>query len=178
MGALVEEQIRAAIRALIEHDPEGATAVMVGDRQINETQPHVVGLITRVIATQQPVARDLRFLLSLDHVAYELERMGDHASSVAKQARKLAHQPPLKRYVDLPLMGEAVAQMVHGVLRALVDVDEAKAREVAAGDDEVDRLYHVIFDELLELMRMHPTMSIAARGSCSPPITSSGSAIG
>ena len=156
MGTLVEEQIRAAIDALIEHDAEGAAAVVAGDRQINEAQRNVVALITRVIATQQPVARDLRFLLSLDHVAYELERMGDHAASVAKQARKLAHQPPLKRYVDLPQMGETVAQMVHGVLRALVDVDEARAREVAATDDEVDRLYHAIFDELLELMRAHP----------------------
>jgi phosphate transport system protein len=156
MGALVEEQIRAAIRSLVEHDAEGASAVTAGDRQINEAQRNVVALITRVIATQQPVARDLRFLLALDHVAYELERMGDHAASVAKQARKLAHQPALKRYVDLPQMGETVAHMVHGVLRALVDVDEAKAREVAAGDDEVDRLYHAIFDELLELMRAHP----------------------
>ena len=58
--------------------------------------------ITRTIATQSPVARDLRFLLALDHVGYELERMGDHAGSVAKQARKLAPHPPLKRYVDLP----------------------------------------------------------------------------
>jgi phosphate transport system protein len=156
MGTLVEEQIRAAINALVEHEGVGGAAVWGGDRQINEAQRNVVSLITRVIATQQPVARDLRFLLSLDQVAYELERMGDHAASVAKQARKLAHQPALKRYVDLPQMGETVAHMVHGVLRALVDVDEARAREVAAADDEVDRLYHAIFDELLELMRAHP----------------------
>ncbi|MBM4409112.1 MAG: phosphate signaling complex protein PhoU [Chloroflexi bacterium] len=156
MGALVEEQIRAAIRTLVEHDAEAAAAVIAGDRQINEAQHNVVALITRVIATQQPVARDLRFLLSLDHVAYELERMGDHAASVAKQSRKLAPFPPLKRYVDLPAMGEAVAQLVHGVLRALVDVDEALARQVAARDDEVDHLYHRIFDELLQLMRDHP----------------------
>ena len=64
-------------------------------------------LITRTIATQSPVARDLRFLLALDHVGYELERMGDHAGSVAKQARKLAPEPPLKRYVDLPGDGRA-----------------------------------------------------------------------
>lgn len=156
MGALVEEQIRAAIRALVEHDAGAATEVIVGDRQINEAQRHVISLITRVIATQQPVARDLRFLLSLDHVAYELERMGDHAASVAKQARKLAPVPPLKKYVDLPEMGERVAQLVHGVLRALVDVDERLAREVAAGDDEVDHLYHRIFDELLVLMQASP----------------------
>ena len=156
MGSLVASQIGLALDALVSHDTDKATAAIVGDGRINEAQRHIASLITTTIATQQPVARDLRFLLSLDHVAYELERMGDHAASVAKQARKLAHQPALKRYVDLPQMGETVAQMVHGVLRALVDVDETRAREVAASDDEVDRLYHAIFDELLELMRAHP----------------------
>ena len=116
----------------------------------------VTSMITATIATQQPVARDLRFLLTLDHVSYELERMGDHAASVAKQARKMAPHPPLKGYVDLPRMGELVAQLVHGILRALVDADEVRAREVAALDDEVDHLYHRIFDEVLELMRADP----------------------
>ena len=102
------------------------------------------------------MARDLRFLMALDHVTYELERMGDHAGSVAKQARKLAPLPPLKRYIDLPEMGELVARQVHGILRALVEVDEAAARRVAAGDDDVDHLYRRIFDELLELMRADP----------------------
>src|SRR5882757_2054783 len=84
MGSFVEESIRAAIVALATHDAAAATAVIVGDGRINEMQREVSGLITRTIATQQPVARDLRFLLSLDHVSYELERMGDHAASVAK----------------------------------------------------------------------------------------------
>jgi phosphate transport system protein len=108
------------------------------------------------IATQQPVARDLRFLLSLDHVAYELERIGDHAASVAKQVRKLAPEPPLKEYVNLPQMGEIAAQLVHGALRALVDIDADLARAVAARDDEIDALYHQTFDEVLELMRQDP----------------------
>jgi phosphate transport system protein len=113
-------------------------------------------MITATIATQQPVARDLRFLLTLDHVSYELERMGDHAASVAKQARKLAPEPPLKEYVDLPLMGERCAGLVHGVLRALVDIDTSAARQVAAADDEIDHLYHRTFDEVLDLMREDP----------------------
>ena len=156
MASLVEQQIRDAIAALVARDTEQAALVVAGDAKVNDAQRDASALITTMIATQQPVARDLRFLLSLDHVAYELERMGDHAASVAKQARKLAPLPALKRYVDLPAMGETVAQLVHGVLRALVDVDEAKAREVAARDDEVDHLYHRIFDELLQLMRDHP----------------------
>jgi phosphate transport system protein len=156
MGSLVEEQIRAALRSLVEHDAEAATAVIVGDGRINEAQRHISTLITTAIATQQPVARDLRFLLALDHVTYELERIGDHAGSVAKQARKLAPEPPLKEYVDLPRMGDLAAQQVHAVLRALVDVDQQLARETAARDDEIDALYHRTFDEVLELMRADP----------------------
>jgi phosphate transport system protein len=82
--------------------------------------------------------------------------MGDHAGSVAKQVRKLAPEPPLKRYVDVPAMGELAAQLVHGVLRALVDVDQTMAREVAARDDEIDALYHKTFSEVVDLMRADP----------------------
>jgi phosphate transport system protein len=156
LGSLVADQILAALASLRDHDAAAATEVIIGDGRINEAQRNVSSLIARTIATQQPVARDLRFLLSLDHVAYELERIGDHASSVAKQARKLAPEPPLKEYVDLPRMGELCAQLVRDVLRALVDIDEKEAREVAARDDDVDALYHRIFDEVLALMRADP----------------------
>ena len=156
MGSLVEEAIRGAIDALVRHDADAAFAVIVADAGINEVQRKISSMITATIATQAPVARDLRFLLTLDHVSYELERMGDHAASVAKQARKLAADPPLEGSVDLPLMGEACAQLVRGILRALVDIDEVRAREVAAQDDEIDGLYHGIFDEVLELMRADP----------------------
>ena len=142
MGIMVEEAIRAAIKALTEHDADAALAVIAGDGRINEAQRHASTLIARTIATQGPVARDLRFLLSLDHVTYELERIGDHAASVAKQARKLAPDPPLKAYMDLPEMGELAADLVHGILRALVDIDQVEARAVAARDDEIDDLYH------------------------------------
>ena len=153
MGALVEEQIHRAIAALVAHDADAALQVILDDRQINEVQRKATAMIAAVIATQQPVARDLRYLLTLDHVSYELERMGDHASSVAKQARKLAPYPPLGNDVDLPRLGERVAELVHGIIRALVDVDEDKARAVAKLDDEVDDLYHAIFARCLVLMR-------------------------
>jgi phosphate transport system protein len=156
MGSLVEESIRAAMAALVAHDAEAATRVIIGDGRINEMQRDVSGMITRAIATQSPVARDLRFLLSLDHVGYELERMGDHAASVAKQVRKLAPEPPLKRYIDLPAMGELAATLVGGILRALVDIDVDAARAVAVRDDEIDLLYHRTFDEVVGLMRADP----------------------
>ena len=156
MGSMVEIQIRKALDALVAHDEEAATAVIVGDRRINEVQAEVSEVITMAIATQGPVARDLRFLLTLDHVTYELERMGDHASSVAKQARKLAPFPPLKGYVDLPRLASLVADQVRGILHALVDIDVEKARAVAAADDDIDTLYHRIFDDVVALMRQDP----------------------
>jgi phosphate transport system protein len=156
MGSLVESQIHAAIDALVAHDPDAALKVILDDRMINELQRKATAMIAAVIATQNPVARDLRYLLTLDHVSYELERMGDHAGSVAKQARKLAPFAPLKDYVLLPQLGERVADLTSGIVHALVDVDQDEARRVAALDDEVDTLYHRIFDEVLELMREDP----------------------
>jgi phosphate transport system protein len=156
MGSFVADQIGQAIDALVTHDANKATAAIVGDGRINEAQRHVASLIVTTIATQSPVARDLRFLLALDHVNYELERMGDHAASVAKQARKLAPEAPLAKYVNLPRMGELAAEQVRGVLRALVDLDVDAARMVAHRDDEMDSLYHAIFSEVLDLMRAEP----------------------
>lgn len=156
MGALVEEAIRRASKALVDHDADLALDVIKADARINDAQRAVSRQISVAIATQQPVARDLRYLLTLDHVTYELERIGDHAASLAKQVRKLAPQPPLKEYVNLPEMAERSAVLVHGVLRALVDADAVAAREVAVQDDEIDRLYHSIFDDVVELMREDP----------------------
>jgi phosphate transport system protein len=156
MGALVEEAIRRASRSLVEHDAELALDVIKADARINDAQREVSRLISVTIATQQPVARDLRYLLTLDHVTYELERIGDHAASLAKQVRKLAPEPPLADYVKLPDMAERSAVLVHGVLRALVDADAVAAREVAVQDDEIDRLYHATFDEVVDLMRADP----------------------
>ncbi len=155
MGSMVEAAIREAIGALVTHDADRAFQVILDDRQINEVQRKVTAMIAATIATQQPVARDLRYLLTLDHVAYELERMGDHAGSVAKQARKLAALPPLHGHVELPELGERVADLVQGIVRALVDVDENEARAVAKLDDEVDHIYHHNFDEVIRLMRDH-----------------------
>ena len=156
MGSLVEAQILAAIDALVDHDAVGAERVIIGDRRVNEAQREVTTLIARTIATQQPVARDLRFLLSLDHVAYELERIGDHAASVAKAVIKLSAEPPIKAYIDLPEMGRLGAELVRGILRALVTIDDGLARQVAARDDEIDHLYHRIFTEVVDLMRADP----------------------
>jgi phosphate transport system protein len=156
MGTNVETAIRRASAALSGHDAALAMDIIQSDAEINRAQREVSQLIVATIATQQPVARDLRYLLTLDHVTYELERIADHASSVAKQVIKLAPEPPLKQYIHLPEMAERGAELVRGVLRALVDADAVAAREIAVLDDEIDRLYHATFDEVVALMRQDP----------------------
>jgi len=156
LGSMVADQIARAVDALERHDADLALTVITGDGRLNEAQRLITALVARTIATQQPVARDLRFLLALDHVAYDLERMGDHASSVAKQARKLASVGTVEVTGKLAEMGRLTSLLTRDVLRALVDQDEASARAVAARDDQVDDLYHSIFAEMLELMRADP----------------------
>jgi phosphate transport system protein len=162
MGSLVAERIVAAIEALENHDADAATWIIEHDDDINAIEHRVLDLITLTIATQQPVARDLRFLLTLARVAYDLERMGDYASSVAKQARKLAPDAPLQGHLRIPEMGRLAASLVRDILGAVVDVDAERARAVARRDDDVDALYHAIFAEALDLMRADPANVDAA----------------
>ena len=102
------------------------------------------------------MAGDLRFVLSLAHVAYELERIGDHAAGVAKQVAKLGAAPPGAGRAGLDRMGELASSTLHGVLLALIELDAAEARRVASQDDEIDRLYHAFFERSLDRMRVEP----------------------
>jgi phosphate transport system protein len=157
MGSLVENQIRKAIRSLVDHDSDLAIEVIAGDGEVNDAQRVVNEAVAMTIATQSPVARDLRFLLALHHVGYELERIGDHASSVAKQARVLADDRSLPSIAELGRIGGLAADQVRGVLNAVVDIDDVRAREVAALDDEIDHGYHKIFADVIKVMSADPT---------------------
>ena len=152
LGSSVQEALLRAIDSVVRHDAEQAAAIILDDARLNAMRGEVEDLVILTIATQSPVARDLRYLLMLDHVAGELERMGDYAANVSKQARKLAPEPPLKEYVHLPELGRLAAEGVGRITRALIDLDPDEARAVAATDDEIDRLYHAIVDEVKVLM--------------------------
>jgi phosphate transport system protein len=156
MGSIVETQIRTAIRAFVDRDQLLAMEVITGDARVNDAQHAVTEAVGMTIATQSPVARDLRFLLALNHVAYELERIGDHAASVAKQVRRLADEPALPGVALLGHMGGIAADLVRDVLGAVIDIDEALARAVAARDDEIDHEYHRLFSEVVAVMRSDP----------------------
>ncbi|HEX7949462.1 MAG TPA: phosphate signaling complex protein PhoU [Candidatus Limnocylindrales bacterium] len=156
MGSLVEAQIRDAVKSVVDRDPGLAAAVIEGDGRINEAQRDVGDVIVMTIATQAPVARDLRFLMALDHVAFELERIGDHASGIAKQTRRLAEEAQLTEVATLARMGNLAADQVRGIVTALIDIDDRLARDVAGRDDEIDHLYRTIFADVVERMRVEP----------------------
>ena len=153
MGTLVESAIANAVQALIQRDVALAQQVIDGDDTVNEHQHTIRNRTFGVIARQAPVARDLRELVTIQLVINELERMGDHALSIAKNGIRLASQPPIKAVVDLPEMAKLVRQQVRDAIQAFVDVNVVGAREICTRDDEVDHLYHQIFDELLSSMR-------------------------
>jgi phosphate transport system protein len=156
MGSLVESQIRDALRAMVERDSILATQVIDNDTRVNDAQRVISETVVSAIATQSPVARDLRFLMALDHVSFELERIGDHASGIAKQARWLAEEPAIREVRDLAKIGNLAADLVRGVVSALIDIDDRLAREVAARDDEIDHGYRKVFTAVIDLMRTDP----------------------
>ena len=156
MGSIIEERIRLTVESLETHDAEKALFVIEGDREINALQVRAMDLIVLAIATQAPVARDLRFLLALDRIGYELERIGDSVANVAKRARELAPEPPLEGHLFIPEMGRVAAEFLADTIRALVDADAEAAREVATHDDEIDALYHRSVDRLTALAKASP----------------------
>lgn len=156
LGSMVESQLERAGRALRERDVDLADAVRWDDAQVNELQRSINMEITTVIATQGPVARDVRELLALYHAAAELERMGDYAVSIAKLAQQLAAEPEMPILRQIPMMEQLCREQLRAAMRALVDVSEEEARAVCARDDEIDHLYNSVYEDSMSLMSVAP----------------------
>lgn len=156
MGELVDAAIGRATDALVDRDLEAAGAVIESDGIVNAAQAEVHEHCLSVILTQAPVARDLREILGFLHMSDELERMADHCVNIARIARTLVDLPPLGGPIDLPVLSRTVAEQVRDMLNALVARDVDRAREIAARDDRVDRIYHRIVDDILQVMVVDP----------------------
>jgi phosphate transport system protein len=152
LGQRVDQAIGRAIRGLAERDVDLCAQVIAGDHHLNDLQREIRELSFTAILTQAPVARDLREVLGFQHMASELERMGDHCVSIAKIARTLADLPEIQPSVDLPSMAQLCSVQVRDMLGALVARDVDAARVVAAKDDRIDRIYHRILDDLVQSM--------------------------
>jgi phosphate transport system protein len=157
MGSMVEQAIADSMRALVDRDNALAKMVIARDQDVNELHRQLRERAFMIMATQQPVARDLRLIVSFQHMVLELERMGDHAVGIARAAVRLNDLPQLKPYVDLPRMAELTERQVHEILGAVIEADEDRARAIAERDDEVDVLYHKIWEDLIRYMVDDPT---------------------
>jgi phosphate transport system protein len=156
LGARVEEALERAGRALVERDAELADQVRWDDAEVNELQRGINSEIATVIATQQPVARDIRELLALYHAAAELERMGDYATNIAKLAQQLASEPETAILKQIPRMEQICREQLRAAMRALVDISEQEARQVCLRDDEIDALYASVYEDAMQLMSVAP----------------------
>ncbi len=152
MGALVEDQIRRVMRALIERDGELAQDVIDRDSQVNSYDVEVDEKCVELLALHQPTAGDLRFITTAMKIVTDLERIGDQAVNIAQRAIELNQEPQLKPYIDLPRMAEKAQRMVKEALDAFVARDTELARQVCGKDAEVDGIKEQMFRELLTYM--------------------------
>jgi len=162
MSALVDKAIGRSTDALRFQDLDLAQLVIDEDIVINSERWRTEELAFLIIATQAPMAGDLRVISSVIHIANELERMADHAAGNAKIALQTADEPRLKPLVDIPRMSDIARQMLTDSITSLIQRDADLARTVAARDDEVDALYNQIYRELLTfMMEDHTTITRA-----------------
>lgn len=152
MGDLVERGIARAMWGLRERSVDLCTAVIEDDLRVNELQRRVRENSFAILLREAPVATDLREVMSHLHIAAELERMGDHCVSIARIARELADIPDRCPDIDLGPMAHLCALQVREMLGAVVARDTDRARQVAARDDRIDRVYHRVFDQLVQRM--------------------------
>jgi phosphate transport system protein len=156
MGTRVEENLRKATEALKSQNVELAREVKASDEIINALQIKIEDQAAVLIATQQPVARDLRELVTVFKVTDNLERAGDHAVHLAKAAIKLSGEPPFRQIDRLCRMAELECGMIRGAVNAYLNQDAEEARRVAAIDDDVDAEHKQMVHDVIELMRERP----------------------
>lgn len=152
MGLMVDAAIYKAIKSLVDKDSEYAQEVIEGDEIINTMESQIEQQSFELIALQQPVGSDLRKIITMLKVATDLERMGDHAVSIAKMTIRLKNVTYAKPLIDIPAMADVVKEMVHSSLNAYVSTNVEAAKEIANRDDQVDEYFSKIYADLIALM--------------------------
>ena len=152
MGSLAERSVHQAIHAVLDSDEKLAQNVLEEEDAINELQIELDDRVVQLLALQQLMAVDLRFVLAVSRINVDLERIGDQAVNIAESAQRILRHPRVKPYVDLPRMSELAEEMVRDSLNAVVRRDSELAKSVLLRDDQVDHLRDQIFRELLTYM--------------------------
>jgi len=164
MGSMVEKAIGQSVEALKNRDLELAHRIITDDQKVNRKRYEIEEKCIQLIATQQPMASDLRNIICILNIITELERIGDYAEGIARIVLLIGDEPPLKPLIDIPRMAEKTIDMLHRSLDALVNHDADTARQIAAEDNDVDGLYNQVFRELLSFMIEDPkTITRATR---------------
>ena len=156
MASMVDKAIDRSVQALQRQDVQLAREVIVGDKAINTHRWAAEDHALLLIATQAPMAGDLRSIAAAIHMATDLERMADHAAGIAKIVIDTAAEPPIKPLVDIPRMSELARGMLNDAITAYMEDDQTAARAIVARDDDVDVLYDQIYRELLTFMLADP----------------------
>lgn len=164
LESMVEKAVSRSLHALRERDLDLAREIIANDAAIDEECLDVEERCVQLIVTQQPVAGDLRLILSIIHVLDELERIGDHAEGIAKIAVMIGDEPPLKPLIDIPRMADKTQDMLRRSIDAFLSRDSEAAIQISAEDDVVDGLYDQVYRELLTFMLEDPkTITRATR---------------
>jgi len=156
LGSVTEKAVARAVDALRRRDSAVAREVIREDRNIDERSYDLEERALLLLATQQPLATDLRTIAATLFIITELERIGDYAEGIARITLMLEPYPPLKPLIDIPRMAEIALEMLHGSLAAFVDGDLVACQAIWHRDDEVDALYDQVYRELLTYMLSDP----------------------
>lgn len=152
----VEDAIYRSIKALEKQDKDLALEVKKTDKKINIHEVEIEKMILELMALQQPVAVDLRFIVVALKINNDLERIGDHAKSIAKTAIKLCGEPYIKQLELIPKLAKVVRGMLHDAVQSFINQNSELARDVTDRDPEADELYDKIYDTILEELKTQP----------------------
>jgi phosphate transport system protein len=156
MSGEAEDALAASVQALLERDRDKAAAVITGDTEIDALEIEIEELVIKLLATQQPMARDLRLLTAAMKISNDLERVGDHAVNIAQSAERLSATRPIAPEPELVEMARQARTMLADALEAFVRGDAQAARAICRRDDSVDALHHSVFRILLTHMMEDP----------------------
>ena len=156
LGSMVEQSILDSVESLKKRDIKASQKILEFDREINGKRFEIENQLMILIATQQPMAHDLRLLASTMEIISELERMGDYAKGIANINLRMGDQPLLKPLIDIPRMAQKGVDMLHRALTAFINEDVEVSRALPIEDDEVDALYNQIYRELMTFVIQDP----------------------
>lgn len=156
LGSMVEQAILDSVEALKKRDIKASEKLFAEDQEINRKRFAIENKLMVLIATQQPMARDLRLLASALEIISELERMGDYAKGIANINIRMGDTPLLKPLIDVPRMAQKGVDMLHRALTAFVNEDAETAKTIPVEDDEVDALYNQVYRELMTFIIQDP----------------------